>query len=117
MTINLILQMELPASLVEMPEGPGLPATLHLSPSTLLATSLLLPSGLALVSLGPALARVATLGLDCALVTAPGQRREVAVAGTAALRVAVAGLGVLVAGVLASLLLVVVVAAVAGVLG
>ena len=109
--------MELPASLVEMPEGPGLPATLHLSSSTLLATSLLLPAALALVGVGPVLARVATLGLDCALVTAPGHRREVAVEGATALRVGVAGLGVLVAGGCASLLLVAVVAGVAGVVG
>ena len=67
--------MMLPPSQLEMPshqQEKGMTTSITLDPSNLVSISLYLPSFIAVLSLATTLARIATLPLDCALVSRPG---------------------------------------------
>ena len=68
--------MMLPPSQLEMPshQEKGMTTSITLDPSNLASISLYLPSFIAVLSLATTLARIATLPLDCAIVTRPGQK-------------------------------------------
>ena len=75
--IGFELDMMLPPSQLEMPshhEKEGMATSITLDPSNLASLSLYLPSFIAILSIATTLARIATLPLDCATVTRPGQR-------------------------------------------
>ena len=63
--------MMLPPSQLEMPshQEKGMTTSITLDPSNLVSISLYLPSFIAVLSLATTLARIATLPLDCAIVT------------------------------------------------
>ena len=71
------LDMMLPPSQLEMPspleEKEGMTTSITIDPSNLASLSIYLPSFIAILSLAITLARIATLPLDCAIVTRPGQ--------------------------------------------
>ena len=69
------LDMMLPPSQLEMPshQEKGMTTSITLDSSILASLSLYLPFFIAILSLGTTLARIATLPLDCAIVTRPGQ--------------------------------------------
>ena len=69
------LDMMLAPSQLEMPshQEKGMTTSITLDSSILASLSLYLPFFIAILSLGTTLARIATLPLDCAIVTRPGQ--------------------------------------------
>ena len=73
--IGFELDMMLPPSQLEMPshQEKGMTTSITLDPSNLASISLYLPSFIAGLSLATTLARIATLPLDCAIVTRPGE--------------------------------------------
>ena len=76
--IGFELDMMLPPSQLEMPshQEKGMTTSITLDPSNLASISLYLPSFIAGLSLATTLARIATLPLDCAIVTRPGENRR-----------------------------------------
>ena len=74
--IGFEVDMMLPGSQVEMPpqeDEEGLTTSITLSPSNLAAISICVPAIIAFISLAITVVRIATLPIDCAIVTRAGR--------------------------------------------
>ena len=74
--IGFEVDMMLPGSQVEMPpeeNEEGLTTSITLSPSNLAAISICVPAIIAFISLAITVVRIATLPIDCAIVTRAGR--------------------------------------------